>query len=82
MELSDELIEALDAVVYTWSKPRAGDSQLNAHQAGVHLLDVLAEDYDYIGTADEVIPDLVDELMSRETEVGGEWHARAAPWSV
>jgi hypothetical protein len=28
MELSDELIEALDAVVYTWSKPRVGDSRL------------------------------------------------------
>lgn len=78
MELSDELIEALDAVVYTWSMPRTADSELNAHQAGVHLLDQLAVDFDYIGTADEVIPDLVNELCSRETTEGGKWHGRAA----
>lgn len=49
---------------------------MNAHQAASHLLDRLAEDYDCLGTPDEVIPDLVSELMARET--GGEWHARAA----
>ncbi len=78
MELSDELLDALDQVVDTWSMPEQADSQLNATRAGAHLLDVLAEDYDYLGTADEVVPDLVNELCSRETTEGGKWHGRAA----
>jgi hypothetical protein len=31
----------------------------------------LTEDYDHLGTADVVIPDLIDELMARETETRG-----------
>jgi hypothetical protein len=50
---------------------------VNAHEAGCHLLAQLAEDYDHLGTADVVIPDLVDELMARETETRGKWHGRA-----
>jgi hypothetical protein len=78
MEISDELIEALDRVAETRMAPKTSSSSAAAQEAGRQLLDLLAVEYDYIGTADEVVPDLVNELMSRETTEGGEWHKRAA----
>ena len=68
MELSDELIEALDMVVYTWSKPETEGSERNAHEAGAHLLEVMALDYDHMGTIDDVLPDLVNEMLARSGE--------------
>lgn len=76
MELSDQLIEALDAVVFTWSKPRTGDSHLNAHLTACQVLEQLDEDY---GDADpnEVIPDLVNEMLARSGE-SDVWLGRTA----
>jgi hypothetical protein len=78
MDISDDLIEALDRVAETWTAPKTSSSSAAAQEAGRQLLDLLAVEYDYIGTADEVVPDLVNELMSRETTEGGEWHKRTA----
>jgi hypothetical protein len=68
MEISDQLIEALDWVVETWMTQETPTSREAAHEAGAQLLEVMAEDYDYIGRVDEVVPDLVNEMLARSGE--------------
>ena len=77
MELSDELLEALDGVVETWRTPRTPASPQAAHQAGVRLLDTLDEEYGY-ADPNEVLPDLVDEMLARSGEGGDLWLGRTA----
>ena len=67
-DISDQLIEALDWVVETWMTKRSEHSREAAHEAGAQLLEVMAEDYDYIGRVDVVVPDLVNEMLARSGE--------------
>jgi hypothetical protein len=75
--VSDQLVEALDWVLETWSAPVYTTSREAAHEAGAQLLEVFDEEYGYADPND-VIPDLVNELIARSGERGDVWLGRTA----